>query len=191
MIRSLFVPDFTTGLIAAPKRQQRVFTMASDQDCVSALNAFLPQLSPGAIQKLAVLWTDLPDHDASTLRDVIRERLARPENAKYLAPVAPKHPAGSVAQIAEDAKSRAGLGGGSGLLGNPLGVLPLLDNTKIAPGSEAAYIAFAPQTEAVDAVLRRAQDAVGATGPGKGFKIPERPRPALGTTRMPVGKKSF
>ena len=82
--------------------------MASDQDCVSALNAFLPQLVPGAVQQLAVLWKDLPDHDASTLRTVIAERLARPENSEFLRPVPPVHAPGSVQQIVADAKASQG-----------------------------------------------------------------------------------
>jgi hypothetical protein len=100
---------------------------SSDNDVVSALNAFADQLVPGALRELAVAWPDLRDHAPGNLRDVIAERLRRPEFARLAKPgeSKPLHPPGSVKAIAAEMRAARGQGAGGGFGTRPVGLEPL------------------------------------------------------------------
>jgi hypothetical protein len=101
---------------------------SSDQDVCSALNAFANRLHPGALQELVPLWRDLRDHAPGNLRDVIAERLSRPEYSRFVVPGGPVHAPGSVKAIAAEMQAAKGQGAGGafGTRGVGLEVLPTI-----------------------------------------------------------------
>ena len=145
--------------------------MASDHDVLSAINSFVDRLVPTAPRELVKQWGDLTSHDASTLRILIKERLERPENAKYLRPAPPAHVPGSVQALADQVRTSEGRGG-SKLFGlQPVGFF--LDNARIAPGTEHMY------------AVRQQQPSnfIPEKDPrGGGMPSIERPRPTAGST---------